>query len=141
MTRSIAEIHGLLQEAQTAIHRLATKRRSETQPPEDHVWAAITLATTAATCESILAGRPVLTDNLEPNQLRHALRGAPTPPPGTYTTIDPSMLDAIVEAGPLPDTWADLPEHIRPEAPATPPIVETPTQPPRINPPRTWIPR
>jgi hypothetical protein len=134
MTRSIAEIHGLLQEAQTAIHRLATKRRAETQPPEDHVWAAIALAKNAATCTSILAGRPVLTANLDPGRLHDALRGAHPPHPNEYLHISDEHLDAILEAGPRP--LGDMPPPAQRHATA-----EIGTQPPRITPPRTWIPR
>lgn len=142
MTRSIAEIHGILMEAQTAITRLAEKRRAETTTPEDLTWSAITLANDAATCASILAGRPVLIRNLDASQLRHALRGAPPPPSDDYLLITDPLLHAILEAGPLPETWPDIPPHLRPEPTHPPPDNVTPIrQAPSFRPPRLWPPR
>lgn len=136
MTRTIAEIDGFLEEARVAIERIATQRAAE-----DHVWAAITLATTVSSCRSVLASKPVLVDNLNPGQLHHALRGSPPPPLGSYITVTPAMLTAICEAGPTPETWADIPERLRPTRKADKNEPGIATQPPRIAPPRTWIPR
>jgi hypothetical protein len=65
----------------------------------DRLWGAMMLATTQDVCRSILLGRPVRVDTLEPAALRRALRGA-TPPPGSdYVTVTTEMLDAIDEPG------------------------------------------
>jgi hypothetical protein len=146
MTRGIAEIHGTLMAAQDAIERLATQRRAETTTPEDLVWAALTLARDSATCTSILADRPVLTRNLDQQQLRHALRGAQPPAADAYTEITKEMLHAILEAGPLRDTWPDIPPHLRPvttreEEPPPDNVIPITRQAPNFKPPRLWPPR
>lgn len=132
--KTIAELHGLLQEAQTAITRLAEQRRAMQRTPEDYGWASIVLAKNAATCTSILAGKPVLTANLDPGRLHDALRGATPPHPNEYLHVSDEHLDAILEAGPRPT--GDTPPPAQRHATA-----EIGTQPPRIRPPRTWIPR
>lgn len=81
----------------------------------DRVWAAIMLAQDVATCRSVLAGRAVRAGNLDPFFLRRALRGGPLPDAEAYITVTDAMLDAVDEAGPVADTWPDLPAHLRPE--------------------------
>lgn len=78
---------------------VAWPRRPE--PTPNHIWAAMTLAHTADTCQSILAGRAVRAGNLDAIILRHALRGAALPPADTYITITDAHLDSVVEAGPV----------------------------------------
>jgi hypothetical protein len=64
-------------------------------------WAAIMLAPRLEVCESILLGRRVRVDTLDPVALRRALRGA-TPTPGSdYIAIAAEELDAVDEAGPF----------------------------------------
>jgi hypothetical protein len=131
MTRGIAEIHADLEHCRAAITNMATRRRAASITPEDLVWAALTIANDSSTCTSILAGRPVLTSNLDPTRLYHAQRGAPTPTPDEYTTITKDMLLAVIEAGPNPSPPQPVPDN----------VVEIGSQPPRIRVPRTWIPR
>ena len=45
------------------------------------LWAVLMLARTVDVAESILAGRPVMARNLDPEALRRALRGATAPSP------------------------------------------------------------
>jgi hypothetical protein len=49
--------------------------------------------------DSILACRPVLVRHLDRDVLRHALRGARVPEPGSYFRVRLGHLDAIAEAG------------------------------------------
>jgi hypothetical protein len=73
----------------------------EARRASGRLWAAIMLARTVETCESILAGRRVLARNLDGVVLRRALRGGPLPPVEAWLRVDAAMLDAVVEAGPL----------------------------------------
>jgi hypothetical protein len=50
-------------------------------------------------CESILLGRRVRVDTLDPVALRRALRGAIPPAAGDYIEITGEMLDAVDEPG------------------------------------------
>ena len=79
------------------------------------MWAAIVLCLTPDTCSSVLAGRPVLAGNLDGFFFRRALRGEPLPDPEAFVTVTGEMLDAVDEAGPIAETWPDLPEHLRPK--------------------------
>ena len=81
---------------------------------EDRIWAAIMLAQDTATCQSILASRRVRAGNLDAFFLRRALRGRRLPHAETYIAVTVAMLDAVHEAGSVPETWPDLPEHLRP---------------------------
>ncbi len=82
----------------------------------DRIWAAMMLALDASTCTSVLAGRPVRAGNLDAFFLRRALRGRRVRNAEAYITVTAAMLEAVHEAGPLPETWPDLPEHLRPKA-------------------------
>lgn len=73
------------------------------------------LAQDVATCRSVLAGRAVRAGNLDPFFLRRALRGAELPDAEAYISVTGEMLDAIEEAGPIAETWPDLPADLRPE--------------------------
>jgi hypothetical protein len=68
---------------------------------ESRLWAAIMLARSVRTCESILRKLPVRAGGLDPLVLRRAMRGAELPPADTYIVVTGQMLDAIDEAGPL----------------------------------------
>ena len=63
------------------------------------VWAAFMLARTVDVCESILLGRPVRVDLLDPVPLRRALRGGEPPAGDDYIVVTAAMLDAIDECG------------------------------------------
>jgi hypothetical protein len=67
----------------------------------NRAWAAILLAIDPGTCSSILAGRRVRAGNLDAFFFRRALRGGQLPDPEMYLLVSTSMLDAIVEAGPI----------------------------------------
>jgi hypothetical protein len=96
---------------------MATIVSAEQPPPQDldaeehelarvqsrRFWAAMMLALDIDTCESILRGLPVRAGNLDGFVLRRALRGGELPPPEDYIEITPEMLDAVGEAGALPD--------------------------------------
>jgi hypothetical protein len=66
-------------------------------------WAAMMLALDVDTCESILRGRPVRAGNLDAFVLRRALRGGRLPDPEDYVEVTTEMLEAVAEAGPLPE--------------------------------------
>jgi hypothetical protein len=66
------------------------------------IWATMMLALDVDTCESILSGLPVRAGNLDGFVLRRALRGGPLPDAENYFQVTAGMLDAVVEAGPLP---------------------------------------
>jgi hypothetical protein len=80
--------------------------------PEDLAWAAIMLARDPDTCASILAGRRVRAGSLDWFFLRRGLRGDPLPPAESYIQVSIEMLEAIVEGGPLAETWPDVPAHL-----------------------------
>ena len=65
------------------------------------LWAVLVLARDPQTAESILAGRPVMTRNLDPEALRRALRGEPLPPPDSFVRVRHGHLEAVAECGPL----------------------------------------
>ena len=65
------------------------------------LWSVLMLARTVEVAESILAGRPVMARNLDPEALRRALRGTPSPPPDRFIRIRHGHLDALDECGPL----------------------------------------
>jgi hypothetical protein len=83
-------------------------------PTDDRIWSAIMLAHGPATCSSILAGRPVRAGTLDGFFFRRALRGRRLPSAEAYVLVTEAMLDAVHEAGPVPETWPDLSEHLRP---------------------------
>jgi hypothetical protein len=85
-----------------------------TAPHPDQLWAAIVLCLTPDTCSSVLAGRPVRAGNLDPFFLRRALRGGQLPDAEAFILVVGDLLDAVVEAGPLPETYPDIPERARP---------------------------
>jgi hypothetical protein len=88
---------------------VSASARIEPQVPDAEVervvgrrlWTVFMLARTLAVAESILAGRPVMARNLEPEALRRALRGVPVPAPNAYIRIRHGHLDAVAECGPL----------------------------------------
>jgi hypothetical protein len=96
---------------------MATIMSAELPPPQDldaeehelvrvqsrRFWAAMMLALDIDTCESILGGLRVRVGNLDAFFLRRALRDAPLPDIEDYIEITVEMLDAVAEAGPLPD--------------------------------------
>jgi hypothetical protein len=63
------------------------------------LWATLMLARTLDVAESILRGRPVRVDTLDPAALRRALRGARPPAGGAYVQVTGEMLAAIDEPG------------------------------------------
>jgi len=65
-------------------------------------WAAMMIALDLDTCRSILKGLSVRAGNLDGFWLRRALRGARLPDAESYIVVADEMLDAVVEAGPLP---------------------------------------
>lgn len=71
--------------------------------PSRPTWSAIMLARDPRTCRSLLEGRRVRAGNLDGFVLRRALRGERLPDPETYLLVTHEMLDAINEAGPLPE--------------------------------------
>jgi hypothetical protein len=81
----------------------------------DRIWAAMMLALDASTCTSVLAGRRVRAGNLDAFFLRRALRGRRLPNAEAYITVTAAMLDAVHEAGPIPEMWPDLLAHLRPK--------------------------
>ena len=86
----------------------------------DYLWAAIVLCLTPATCSSVLAGRPVRAGNLDAFFFRRALRGGELPDPDSFVLVTAEMLDAVDEAGPVAETWPDLPAHLRPKPERSP---------------------
>lgn len=79
-------------------------------PPDDpesaalsRIWAAMMLALDVDTCTSILRGLPVRAGNLDGFVFRRALRGGELPDAEAYIDMTPEMLDAVDEAGPLPE--------------------------------------
>jgi hypothetical protein len=72
-------------------------------PDARRLWAALVLARHVDTWGSILLGLPVRVGNLDRFVLRRALRGGRLPHPETYLVVDGEMLDAIGEAGPIPE--------------------------------------
>jgi hypothetical protein len=64
-------------------------------------WAAMMLARGIHTCESVIAGRPVMASCLDGEVLRRALRGERLPSANTFVRVRAGHLDAIAEAGPL----------------------------------------
>jgi hypothetical protein len=65
------------------------------------LWAAIMIGPRLEICRSVLLGRRVRVDTLDPVALRRALRGATSPPGSDYITVTAEMVDAIDEAGPF----------------------------------------
>ncbi len=64
-------------------------------------WGALMLTVEVEVCCSIMRGLPVLARQLDAEALRRALRGSPFPPPESYITATPEMLDAVAEGGPF----------------------------------------
>jgi hypothetical protein len=70
------------------------------------LWAVFVLARSLEVAESILAGRPVIARRLDPEALRRALRGMPTPGSDAFIRIRHGHLDAVAECGPLTERRA-----------------------------------
>ena len=68
--------------------------------------AAVVVGRDAKTCHSICSGKPVRVGNLDRFVLRGALRGGRRPHAEGYIVVSPEMLDAIDEAGTLPEREA-----------------------------------
>jgi hypothetical protein len=64
------------------------------------LWAAIMLASTLEVCRSILLGRRVRVDTLDPTALRRAVRGE-IHLAHDYLEVGADMLEAIDECGPF----------------------------------------
>jgi hypothetical protein len=65
------------------------------------VWAAMMLTSNLNVCQSVLRGLPVRAGNLDPEVLRHALRGEELPPANDYVAVSADMLEAVEEAAPF----------------------------------------
>jgi hypothetical protein len=66
-------------------------------------WAAMMLALDVYVCDSILSGRPGRAGRLDWQFLERALRGSPLPDAETFLLVTDAMLEAVAEAGPLPE--------------------------------------
>ena len=66
----------------------------------------VTQATVGVDELRFVRGRPVRAGNLDGFMLRRALRGGELPDAEAYIEVTPEMLDAVDEAGPLPESAA-----------------------------------
>jgi hypothetical protein len=76
---------------------------SDRWPNPGRLWGAFMLARSVDACSSILRGLPVRVGNLDRFVLRRALRGGRLPDEEAYRLVDGEMLDAVAEAGPIPE--------------------------------------
>jgi hypothetical protein len=66
------------------------------------MWAAVQISEDVNVCASILRGQPVIASKLDRAVLHRAFRGQV--PDEQFVMITPEQLDAVAEAGPIPET-------------------------------------